>query len=210
MNGFGKAFSNGIVRENPTFRLVLGLCPTLAITTAAENGFWMGLAVIFVLAGSNVMVSALRKITPSKIRIPVFVVVIATFVTIVDLVMHAYMPDMYKILGIYIPLIVVNCIIIARSEAFAAKNTVLLSLADGIGMGLGFMIAVLLIGAIREFLGTGNIVLFGKALLGASGAGFDPAIIAILPSGALLIFGCLLGALNWVQARASQKRRVAS
>jgi electron transport complex protein RnfE len=210
MNNFGKALTNGLVRENPTFRIVLGLCPTLAITTAAENGFWMGLAVIFVLVGSNVMVSALRGITPSKIRIPIFVLLIGTFVTIVDLVMHAYMPDMYKILGIYIPLIVVNCIIIARSEAFAYKNTVLLSLADGIGMGLGFTIAVMLIGAIREFLGTGNIVLFGRALLGAGGAGFEPAIIAILPSGALLIFGLLLAALNWVQSRGSRQGGVNS
>jgi electron transport complex protein RnfE len=210
MNSFGKVLSNGIVRENPTFRLVLGICPTLAVTTAMENGFWMGLAVIFVLTCSNVLVAALRNVIPSKIRIPCFIVIIATFVTIVDLVMHAYMPEMYTILGIFIPLIVVNCIILARAEAFASKNTVPLAAADGIGMGIGFTVAVMLIGAIREFLGTGNIVLMGTALLGAGGAGFEPAIIMILPPGAFITYGLVLGALNSLQARADRRRKGAS
>lgn len=210
MNSFRKVLSNGIVRENPTFRLVLGICPTLAVTTAAENGFWMGLAVIFVLTCSNVLVAALRNIIPPKIRIPCFIVIIATFVTIVDLVMHAYMPEMYNILGIFIPLIVVNCIILARAEAFASKNTVPLAAADGIGMGIGFTIAVILIGAIREFLGTGNIMVMGTALLGAGGAGFEPAIIMILPPGAFITYGLVLGALNSLQARADRRRKGAS
>ncbi len=206
MNSFIKVLSNGLVRENPTFRLVLGLCPTLAVTTAAENGFWMGLAVIFVLTCSNVIIAALRSVIPSKIRIPCFIVVIAAFVTIVDLVMHAYMPEMYNILGIFIPLIVVNCIILARAEAFASKNSVALAAADGIGMGLGFTLAVMVIGAIREFLGTGNIVLMGTPLFGASGAGFDPAIVMILPPGAFITLGALLGLLNWMQSRPRQRR----
>jgi len=210
MNSFGKVLSNGIVRENPTFRLVLGICPTLAVTTAAENGFWMGLAVIFVLTCSNVLVAALRNVIPSKIRIPCFIVIIATFVTIVDLVMHAYMPEMYNILGIFIPLIVVNCIILARAEAFASKNTVPLAAADGIGMGIGFTLAVILIGAIREFLGTGNIMVMGTALLGAGGVGFEPAIIMILPPGAFITYGLVLGALNSLQARADRRRKGAS
>jgi len=210
MNSFGKVLSNGIVRENPTFRLVLGICPTLAVTTAAENGFWMGLAVIFVLTCSNVLVAALRNVIPSKIRIPCFIVIIATFVTIVDLVMHAYMPEMYNILGIFIPLIVVNCIILARAEAFASKNTVPLAAADGIGMGIGFTLAVILIGAIREFLGTGNIMVMGTALLGAGGVGFEPAIIMILPPGAFITYGLVLGALNSLQSRADRRRKGAS
>jgi electron transport complex protein RnfE len=190
--------------------LVLGICPTLAVTTAAENGFWMGLAVIFVLTFSNMLVAALRNVIPSKIRIPCFVVIIATFVTIVDLVMHAFMPEMYNILGIFIPLIVVNCIILARAEAFASKNTVPLAAADGIGMGIGFTLAVMLIGSIREFLGTGNIILMGRALLGAGGAGFEPAIIMILPPGAFITYGLVLGALNSLQARADRRRKGAS
>jgi len=206
MNRLWRDLTNGLVRENPTFRLVLGLCPTLAVTTAAENGFWMGMAVIFVLTFSNVFISALRKIIPGKIRIPCFIVVIATFVTIVDLVMHAYLPEMYNILGIFIPLIVVNCIIMARAEAFASKNPVLNAAADGVGMGLGFTIAVMLIGAIRELLGTGNIVVMGTALFGAGGLGFDPAIVMILPPGAFITLGLLLGLLNSVQQRSLRQR----
>jgi len=207
MKSLVNTISNGIVRENPVFRLVLGLCPALAVTTAAENGFWMGLAVIFVLTCSNVIISLIRGVIPSKIRIPCFIVVIATFVTIVDLVMHAYMPEMYAILGIFIPLIVVNCIIMARAEAFASKNSVLLAAADGIGSGLGFMIAVIVVGAIREFLGTGNIVLAGTALFGPTGLGFDPAIVMILPPGAFITLGALLGLLNTLQARSAARQR---
>jgi Na+-translocating ferredoxin:NAD+ oxidoreductase subunit E len=198
--------TNGLVKENPAFRLVLGLCPMLAVTTAAENGFWMGMAVIFVLTCSNVFVSAIRNVVPSKIRIPCYIVVIATFVTIVDLVMHAYMPDMYNILGIFIPLIVVNCVIMARAEAFASRNGVLYSALDGIGMGLGFTIAIMLIGAIREVLGTGNIAFGGVPLLGAAGLGFEPAIVMILPPGAFITLGLLLGLLNMLQQRGLRQR----
>jgi Na+-translocating ferredoxin:NAD+ oxidoreductase subunit E len=198
--------TNGLVKENPAFRLVLGLCPILAVTTAAENGFWMGMAVIFVLTCSNVFVSAIRNVVPSKIRIPCYIVVIATFVTIVDLVMHAYMPDMYNILGIFIPLIVVNCVIMARAEAFASRNGVLYSAVDGIGMGLGFTIAIMLIGAIREVLGTGNIAFGGVPLFGAAGLGFEPAIVMILPPGAFITLGLLLGLLNMLQQRGLRQR----
>lgn len=206
MNRLWRDLTNGLVRENPTFRLVLGLCPTLAVTTAAENGFWMGMAVIFVLTCSNVFISALRKVIPGKIRIPCFIVVIATFVTIVDLVMHAYLPEMYNILGIFIPLIVVNCIIMARAEAFASKNPILNAAADGVGMGLGFTIAVVLIGAIRELLGTGNIVVMGSALFGPGGLGSEPAIVMILPPGAFITLGLLLGLLNAAQQRSMGQR----
>ena len=204
MKGILGTFTNGIVRENPVFRLVLGLCPALAVTTAAENGFWMGMAVIFVLTCSNVIISLIRNVIPSKIRIPCFIVIIATFVTIVDLVMHAFLPDMYNILGIFIPLIVVNCVILARAEAFASQNSVLYAAVDGVGMGLGFTIAVMLVGAVREFLGTGNLVWMGRALFGAAGAGFEPAIVMILPPGAFITLGLLLGLLNVVQARRAQ------
>ncbi len=196
MNRLFKDLTNGIYAENPLFRLVLGTCPSLATTTAAENGFWMGLAVIFVLTCSNVFVSLLRKIIPDKIRIPCFVVVIATFVTIVDLVMHAYLPDMYAKLGIFIPLIVVNCIILARAESFASKNDPLHSAADGIGMGFGYMLALMLVGSIRELLGTGGI--FGVNLLGPN---FSPAIIMILPPGAFITLGLILGTMNYLNSR---------
>lgn len=205
MNNPVRWLSNGIIKENPTFRLVLGMCPTLAITTAMENGFWMGLAVIFVLVGSNVFISALRKAIPDKIRIPAYIIVIATFVTIVDLVMHAFTPAMYAILGIYIPLIVVNCIIMARAEAFAGKMPVIDSFFDGLGMGIGFMLAVMVIGGIREIIGTGNIVLFGHALFG-KGLPFEPATVMILPPGGFMTLGLLLVTLNILQARSAAKQ----
>jgi electron transport complex protein RnfE len=201
-----QVLANGLIKENPAFRLVLGLCPMLAVTTAMENGFWMGMAVIFVLTCSNVFVSLLRNVVPSKIRIPCFIVVIATFVTIVDLVMHAYLPDMYNILGIFIPLIVVNCIIMARAEAFASKNGPVFAALDGIGMGVGFTVAIMLIGAIRELLGTGNIAMGGVPLLGAAGLGFEPAIVMILPPGAFITLGLLLGLLNLLQQRGLRQR----
>ena len=149
---------NGIIYENPTFVQVLGMCPTLAVTTSLKNGLGMGLSVTFVLVLSNMIVSLLRKIIPQKIRIAAYVVIIATFVTIVDLVLKAYVPSLSKSLGIFIPLIVVNCIILARAEAFASKNTVVKSAVDGLGMGLGFTIALALISAIREILGNGTIL----------------------------------------------------
>lgn len=197
---------NGIVRENSVLHMALGLCPALAVTTAAENGFWMGLAVIFVLTCSNIIVSLIRNVVPRKVRIPCFIVIIATFVTIVDLVMHAYVPEMYSILGIFIPLIVVNCVIMARAESFASRNSVFLAIADGIGSGTGFMLALIALGAIRELLGTGNIVINGVPLLGAAGLGFEPAIVMILPPGAFITLGLMIGLVNVLQSRAKQRR----
>ncbi|MBQ0118961.1 MAG: electron transport complex subunit E [Bacteroidales bacterium] len=155
MNNAVKTLTNGILKENPTFGLVLGMCPTLATTTSAVNGMSMGLATMFVLVCSNVVISLLKNVIPDKVRIPAFIVVIATFVTMVQLLMQAYLPGIYAVLGLFIPLIVVNCIVLGRAEAFAAKNNVGLSALDGVGMGIGFTLSLTVIGAIREFLGTG-------------------------------------------------------
>ncbi len=198
MQSLAKDFTNGIVKENPVFRMLLGMCPVLAVTTAVENAFWMGLAVLFVLTCSNLIVSSVRVVIPDKIRIPCFIVIIATFVTIVELTMNAFMPDMYEVLGIFIPLIVVNCIILARAEAFASKNPMLNSVADGIGMSVGFTLAIVVISAIREILGTGNITFAGSALFGPGGIGINPAMIMIAPPGAFITMGILLGLLNLV------------
>ncbi len=187
----GRVFTNGVLSENPTFRLVLGTCPTLAVTTSAINGLGMGLAATFVLLGSNIVVSALRKVIPDKVRIPSFIVIICTFVTIVQLLMHAYLPSLYESLGIFIPLIVVNCIILARAEAFASKNGVVASAVDGLGMGAGFTLALTLIGCIRELLGNGSI--FGVSLLGTA---YKPMLLTILPAGGFLVYGLLLGIIN--------------
>lgn len=197
---FGKTFINGIIHENPTFIQLLGMCPTLAVTTSAINGIGMGLATTAVLVGSNVAISLLKKIIPNKIRIPGYVVVIATLVTVVGLLMKAYVPALDKALGLFIPLIVVNCIILARAEAFASKNSVLQSMADGVGMGLGFTLSLTIIGSIREILGAGSI--FGKLILGSS---YEPALIMILPPGAFLVLGLLLALYNWyVSKKANQ------
>lgn len=192
----GKTFMKGILYENPTFIQVLGMCPTLAVTTSAVNGVGMGLATTAVLLGSNVVISLLRKFIPSKIRIPAFIVVIATFVTVVGLLMKAFVPALDKALGLFIPLIVVNCIILARAEAFASKNSIVQSSVDGIGMGLGFTLSLALLGAVRELLGAGSI--FGVNLLGAS---FQPALIMILPPGAFLALGLLLALYNWASSK---------
>ncbi len=189
--GVGKIFLNGVITENPTFRLVLGTCPTLAVTTSAINGLGMGAAATFVLLGSNIVISALRKIIPDKVRIPAFIVVICMFVTIIQLVMQAFLPSLYESLGIFLPLIVVNCIILGRAEAFASKNPVIDSAFDGLGMGVGFTLALTLIGCIRELLGNGSA--FGVNLLGAS---YQPMLLMILPAGGFLVFGLLLGIIN--------------
>lgn len=157
MNNAVKTLTNGLLKENPTFGLVLGMCPTLATTTSAVNGMSMGLATMFVLICSNVVISLLKNVIPDKVRIPAFIVVIATFVTMVQLLMQAYLPSIYNVLGLFIPLIVVNCIVLGRAEAFAAKNSVGLSALDGVGMGIGFTLSLTVIGAVREFLGTGCI-----------------------------------------------------
>lgn len=192
---FGKNLFNGIIPENPIFKLMLGMCPTLAVTTSAINGVGMGLSTTVVLIGSNVVIALLKKAIPDKIRIPAFVVVIASFVTIVGLLLKAYIPALDKSLGLFIPLIVVNCIILARAESFASKNSVMNSLADGLGMGLGFTLALTIIASIRELFGAGSI--FGISVFGAS---FEPAIMMILPPGAFLTLGLLLALLNKVTA----------
>lgn len=196
-------FINGILAENPTFRLVLGTCPTIAVTTSAINGVGMGLAATFVLIGSNVVISMLRNFIPSKVRIPAFVVVICTFVTMIELFMHAFLPSLYNALGIFLPLIVVNCIILARAEAYASKNPVMASAVDGLGMGLGFTLAMLLMGSVRELLGNGSI--FGFNLLGTS---FEPALLFILAPGGFLIYGLLLGIINGLGNRRKHNRAI--
>ena len=185
-------FNKGIIKENPVLRLVLGMCPTLAVTTAAINGVAMGCAVIFVLLGSNIVISLIRKVTPAKVRIPVFIVVIASFVTTVDLLMAGFFFELHKILGIFIPLIVVNCIILGRAEAFASKNSVSRSILDALGMGIGFTLALTVLGSIREILGNGTI--FGFDLL--TGLGYQKFIIMLLPPGAFIALGLLMGLMN--------------
>ena len=184
-------FIRGLWSNNAIFRLVLGMCPTLAVTTSAKNGMGMGLATTFVLLCSNVAISALRRTIPGKVRIPAFIVIIATFVTVVQLVMEAYAFELYQALGIFIPLIVVNCLILGRAEAFASRQPILASVADGAGMGLGFTLALILLGAVRELLGAGQ--LFGLPLLGP---GFHPMLLMVLPPGAFLALGFLLAAIN--------------
>lgn len=184
-------FAKGFWRENAVFKLLLGLCPALAVTTSAENGLGMGLATTFVLLCSNVVVALLRKLIPSKVRIPAFIVIIASFVTVVQLCMEAYVYDLYKALGIFIPLIVVNCLILGRAEAFASKNPVLRSVVDGAGMGFGFTLALFVLGAVREVLGSGT--LLGVSLFGA---GYQPFLLMILPPGAFIAMGLLLAGMN--------------
>jgi electron transport complex protein RnfE len=193
----GEELIRGIFKENPVFRLVLGICPTLAVTTSLANALGMGLAAAFVLLGSNVAISLLRGVIPAKVRIPAFIVIISTFVTIIDLMMAAFLPNLHSALGIFIPLIVVNCIIMGRAEAFASKAPVGPAIIDALGMGIGFTLALALIGSVRELLGNGT-------LLGFSVPGLDamPAIILILPPGAFLTMGLLLGLFNFI----AQKR----
>ena len=188
-------FSKGIHKENPIFGLALGLCPALAVSTSVINGLGMGLAATFVLLGSNIIISSIRKLIPHKIRIPCFIVIIATFVTIVELIMAAYFPVLSKQLGIFVPLIVVNCIIMCRAEAFASRNTVSHSLFDALGMGAGFTLGLVLISAIRESIGAGR--LFGYVLF----PGYQPALTLALAPGALLVLGLLLGLSNLIFKR---------
>ena len=191
-----KTLTNGLFKDNPVFYQMLGMCPTLAVTTSAENGMGMGLATTAVLVLANVVISMMRNFIPSKIRIPAFIVVIATFVTIVGMVMEGFVPALFASLGLFIPLIVVNCLILARAEAFAFKNGVLDSALDGIGMGLGFTLALTALGAVREIFGAGAI--FGISLFGES---FEPALIMILPPGAFLALGLMLAGINVYQAK---------
>ncbi|MDD5747032.1 MAG: electron transport complex subunit E [Candidatus Omnitrophica bacterium] len=191
-----KCFANGMCAENPTFRLMLGLCPTLAVTVSAENGFGIGIAALFVLLGSNTIISLIKNFVPAEVRIPCYILVIATFVTIVKLVLQAYLPALYERLGLFVDIMVVNCIILGRAEAFASKNPVLPSIADALGMGLGFTLAAGVIGSIREILGNGT--WFGVPVLGAW---FKPVIAMILPPGAFITIGLLIAGLNAVTAR---------
>ena len=193
-----KVFWQGLFRNNPIFRLVLGLCPTLAVTTSLENGLGMGLAATFVLCCSNGLVSALRKVIPSAVRIPCYIVIIATFVTAVDLLMQAYLPALSAALGIFFPLIVVTCIILGRAEAFASRNGVIASLADGLGSGLGFTLALALVASVREIVGAGSLTVWGDLAFKNLNPG--PATLAILPAGGFIVLGLLLALMNHLAA----------
>ena len=191
MKPYVERLYNGLIKENPVFVLMLGMCPTLAVTTSAINGFGMGMSSLVVLAVSNLVISMLRKIIPDEVRLPAFIVVVASFVTVVELLMEAYLQSLYAALGIYIPLIVVNCIILGRAEAYASKNPPLLSLFDGIGMGLGFTVGLTIIGAIREILGSGSI-------FGISIPGYEPMAFFIRAPGAFLVLAVLVAIMNAV------------
>jgi Na+-translocating ferredoxin:NAD+ oxidoreductase subunit E len=198
MKSLFSEFKKGIHLENPTFVLLLGLCPTLAVSSSVRNGFGMGIAATLVLLGSNMIVSAVRNIIPSKIRIPCYIVIIATFVTIIELLLKSYFPVLDKALGIFVPLIVVNCIILGRAEAFASKNSVIRSVFDALGMGAGFTLALLAISAARELLGAGT--LLGFQII----PGLEPAIIMILPPGALLTLAFLIGLTNIIREKRNE------
>ncbi|MCD4701008.1 MAG: electron transport complex subunit E [Candidatus Aegiribacteria sp.] len=193
-----KDFTKGIYRENPVFKLVLGMCPFLAVTTSVENALGMGAAATFVLICSNFLVSLFRNIIPSKVRIPCYIVIIATFVTLVDMVMNAYLPDLHRSLGIFIPLIVVNCIILGRAEGFANRNPVLNSVADAIGMGIGFTMAMVVLASFRELLGNGTWLNFN--VLGSAYQN-QPLLIAILAPGAFILLSFILGFFNILELR---------
>ncbi len=195
MNKYIERLYNGIIKENPTFVIMLGMCPTLAVTTSGNNGLYMGLTTTVVLAASNLLISALRKFIPDKVRIPAYIVVVASLVTIVQLALEAYLPVVNQLLGIYIPLIVVNCIILGRAEAYAAKNTIGVSLFDGIGMGLGFTVALTIIGSFRELLGAGTI--FSYRITPKT---FEPITIFILAPGALFTLAILTALQNKLKA----------
>ena len=196
-------FTKGIIKENPVFVMALGLCPVLAVSTSVQNAIGMGAAATFVLLCSNIFISLIKNFIPSKVRIPCYILVIASFVTIVDMVMEAYVPPLHKSLGIFIPLIVVNCIILGRAEAFASKNGVFKSMLDGLGMGVGFMLAIMVIASIREILGVGTIL--DIRILPAS---YKPMIAAILPPGAFVTIGLLMGLLNILQNKKKSKAQM--
>jgi len=196
MGALIKDFLNGIWNDNPTFRLQIGLCPVLAVTSTALNGVGMGLDTTFVLMCSSILISILRNVIPEKVRIPCYIIVIATFSTVVDLVMHAMLPDLHRVLGIFIPLIVVNCILMGRAEAYASKKPVIYAAFDGLGMGIGFTWALTLIGAVREMLGAGS--LFGVQLVSDTAATFG---VFSLPPGAFITVGLLIAGMNMISTR---------
>lgn len=208
MNTCTERLYNGLVKENPTFVLMLGMCPTLAVTTSATNGVGMGLSTTAVLVLSNMLIAMLRKIIPDSVRVPAFIVVVASFVTIVQFLLQGFFPDIYASLGLYIPLIVVNCIILGRAESYASKNPVLPSIFDGIGMGLGFTVGLTCIGLVREIIGAGQI--FGKQILpladeAAGKAGYTPVTIFILAPGAFLVLAGLVALQNRIRRNAAKK-----
>lgn len=196
MTTISQVFTKGIIAENPVFRLLLGLCPVLAVTMTAINGFGMGIAALFVLLCSNIVVSLIRGVVPPRVRIPAFILIIATFVTIVDLVLNAFAPGLHEALGIFIPLIVVNCMIMGRAEAFARKNTVGRSIVDALGMGIGFTLALTVLGIVREVLGMGTA--FGVDITGAA---FEPMALFASPPGAFIALGILLLVFNLIIKR---------
>ena len=200
MNKAAERLYNGLVKENPTFVLMLGMCPTLAVTTLAVNGIGMGLTTTVILALSNVMISALRKVIPDGVRMPAYIVIVASFVTIVQFLLQAYLPDLYDSLGIYIPLIVVNCIILGRAEAYASKNPVMPSFFDGLGMGLGFTVGLTAIGIVRELIGSGKI--FGFQVMPSA---YEPVTIFILAPGAFLVLTLLVALQNRVKRSLEKK-----
>lgn len=202
MNKCVERIYNGLIKENPTFVLTLGMCPTLAVTTSAINGIGMGLSSTVVLVMSNLLISLLRKVIPDGVRMPAFIVIVASFVTVVQFLMQGYLPSLYDSLGIYIPLIVVNCIILGRAEAYASKNPAIPSAFDGLGMGLGFTCAITILGAIRELIGAGTILSTGSsALVDFTNYGFTPASIFILAPGAFFVLACLVAARNKIMNR---------
>ena len=208
MNKCTERVYNGLIKENPTFVLMLGMCPTLAVTTSAINGLGMGLSTTVVLVLSNMLISMLRKVIPDSVRMPAFIVVVASFVTIVQFLLEGFVPSLYDSLGLYIPLIVVNCIILGRAESYASKNPVLPSIFDGIGMGLGLTFGLTCIAIVREFIGTGAI--FGVQILpladaAAGKGGYVPVTIFILPAGAFLVLAFLVAGMNKLKKRAAQK-----
>lgn len=202
MNSAGERLYNGIIKENPTFVMMLGMCPTLAVTTSAMNGLGMGLTTMVILAMSNLIISMLRKVIPDDVRVPAFIVIVASFVTIVQFLLQAYIPSLNESLGLYIPLIVVNCIILGRAEAYASKNPMIASLFDGIGMGLGFTIGLTSIGLVRELIGSGKI--FGAAVLPAS---YEPVSIFVMAPGAFFVLALLTGLQNKVKLNMAKKGR---
>ncbi len=200
MNSAGERLYNGIIKENPNFVMMLGMCPTLAVTTSAMNGLGMGLTTMVILALSNLIISMLRKVIPDDVRVPAFIVIVASFVTIVQFLLQAYIPSLNESLGLYIPLIVVNCIILGRAEAYASKNPMIASLFDGIGMGLGFTVGLTSIGLVRELIGSGKI--FGAAVLPAS---YEPVSIFVMAPGAFFVLALLTGLQNKVKLNMAKK-----
>jgi len=198
--GYLSVFFNGILKENPTLCLVLGTCPTLAITTMAKNAIGMGLATLFVLLGSNIVISLIKRLIPPSVRIPCYIVIIAGFVTIVSQLMQAFVPELYKELGLYLALIAVNCIILGRAEVFASKNKVVASVFDALGMGLGFTLALFIMASIREILGAGT--WFGIKLTAGL---FEPIAIFARPAGGFFVFGCLIAVVNLILAKKGRK-----